>query len=71
MTRIIRIEKCSRCPNVDHAGAFGRVACIPTCKAAPPGHRELPHTVVIGFANRPQAAPTDIIPDWCPLEELK
>lgn len=67
MTRIIRIKTCAECPNRDHAGAFGRVACVPECGLIKPV-RELPHGVVL-TGKRLMAAPTFQIPDWCPLEK--
>lgn len=69
MTRIIRIESCEDCTNRDHKGAFAEVYCVPVCHAVRPS-RELPHTVERGFGTRLVAAPTYVIPEWCPLEKL-
>lgn len=68
MTRIIRIESCATCPSRDHAGAFGKVSCVPVCSLM--RRRELPHSVERGFGSRLVAVPTNAIPDWCPLEFL-
>lgn len=69
MSRVIRIETCSKCPNRDHFGAFAKVGLVPMCSAVEPV-RELPHKIVQGFGTRLVAVPTYIIPDWCPLEKL-
>lgn len=66
MTKVIVINKCSECPGSDHKGAYGRISYIPVCRYAT---RELPYEVVYDKHFGTCASPTDIIPEWCPLED--
>ena len=67
MAKCIVIETCASCPNHDHAGAFGRISYIPLCRAETPP-RTLPYTVGLS-GSVVVADATDVIPDWCPLED--
>lgn len=65
--RKIVINRCDECPHRDHNGGFGSPAYVPVCRRA--SGKELPYMPV---ANRHgtgcNAAPTNVIPTWCPLE---
>lgn len=64
MKKIV-INKCSSCPHIDHGGGFGQIAYIPVCGL---NHRgNLPYTKHVS-GNQIVATGTDVIPDWCPLE---
>ena len=67
MSKKIVIEVCSKCPKVSHGGGFGKIAYIPMCNLGVT-NRELPYEE---RASRGMvvAHGTDVIPDWCPLEE--
>ncbi len=65
MAKVIVIDKCSICPNTDHKGAFGKISYIPVCRLA---RKSLPYEVVRN-GTCVTASRTDIIPEWCPLED--
>lgn len=58
-------QTCSGCQYKDHNGAFGNISCVPVCRFA---KQELPYTTTVGDSGRVHAHPTNVIPDWCPLE---
>lgn len=58
-------QTCSGCQHKDHNGAFGNISCVPVCRFA---KQELPYTTTVGDSGRVHAHPTNVIPDWCPLE---
>ena len=58
-------QTCSGCQYKDHTGAFGTISCVPICRFA---KQELPYTTTVGDSGRVHAHPTNVIPDWCPLE---
>ncbi|KKL61153.1 hypothetical protein LCGC14_2198170 [marine sediment metagenome] len=64
-SKIITIKTCSACPHIDHGGAWGQVAYVPCCEKS--SRREMPYTTHAS-GNRVVARCTDVIPDWCPLE---
>lgn len=65
MSKVIRIENCSQCPSRDHKGAYGRISYIPVCRAV---GKELPYEVYIDRHFGVSAHASNIIPEWCPLE---
>lgn len=67
-TKHIIIRVCSECPNIEHGGGFGAVAYIPMCGKK---NRELLYTVSGSQKGRCTARGVDVIPDWCPLEDVK
>lgn len=58
-------QTCQGCQHKDHNGAFGNISCVPVCRFA---KQELPYTTTVGDSGRVHAHPTNVIPDWCPLE---
>lgn len=70
MARKIVICDCSECPHHDHKGAFGIVAYIPVCRETNLTHNELPYVKDVSSGGI-TAIGTDVIPNWCPLEEDK
>lgn len=64
--KMIPVNSCTKCPNLDHKGAFGFVAYVPVCRFA---NRTLPHWSKMNESGRAYAELIDQIPDWCPLED--
>ena len=66
----ITIAKCSDCPHHTTGGGHGNPQYVPQCTAHPNGWSDLPYTKGVGLGNRVAARGTDVIPDWCPLDDL-
>ena len=64
--RKIVITSCEVCPYRGHKGAFGSIGYIPKCSKA---NKELPYTTGLSQSGKSVVAtPTNVIPEWCPLE---
>lgn len=68
MTKIIRIEGCSKGPHNDHMGGYGSPKYVPVCRLA---RKSQPYEVTADERFGSVARQTVAIPDWCPLEDLK
>lgn len=72
----LKVETCQTCPKWDHMGAFGKVSCVPVCRAMknPVGsktyHKVIPHDVGQSkYSAAIVAKQHEGFPEWCPLEE--
>lgn len=63
------LESCSRCPNKIAVKQCSEPILVTACYAA--NNRALPYNIDIGIAYIKYANPTNVIPEWCPLEDLK
>jgi len=69
MPKVIVINTCLDCPNIKRGWGNADPAYVPTCDKARGDTDILPHTVKI-IRNSRVAHYIDIIPDWCPLQDL-
>jgi hypothetical protein len=72
MKKKVIISNCTRCPYYRQAGPFGEVAYEPLCVNVSPGEssRVLPYTMRVSpGGTHVNASPTDVIPEWCKLED--
>jgi len=69
--KYIKIENCSQCPHKDHSGKFTPGGAYPICNHDKVCYeiKELSwKTRILPNNNRIY---TNIIPNWCPLEDIK
>jgi len=64
--KCIIIDSCSKCPSLDHKGAFGRIPYIPVCRKV---GKELLYVVTDNGRFGRCASRVELIPDWCPLTD--
>jgi hypothetical protein len=60
------IRTCKDCPHLDHMGAFAEISYKPICRNT---NRPLDFNVAASPRGSIVASLTDVIPDWCPLDD--
>lgn len=69
VVKVFPLTSCQRCPNKITVTQTFEPIRVTACYGS--NMRVLPYKISLGITGTKYADPTYVMPDWCPLEDLK